>query len=193
MKLSAVLTFLLVWCIAGAQSEESIRQDYKAKRAFAQAAAAREAARRAQEDVDDLKAQLAKLENAAREAKSRPAPQADGTERTSISPGAMAIVAQLQEADRLERQRAQIAAEIRQREAQIEKEPIDLITQSKDRALAAYPILANSGSMERLALEGYIARARLDPRYESVFANPKWPELITAEFAALYKLNATGR
>jgi hypothetical protein len=81
---------------------------------------------------------------------------------------------------------------VRNREQAVVHNVQQQVTASKDRAVADYAELATEGSMHRLALDAYVARAIEDPKRAATFADPNWPEKLTAEFAAQYGLKKKG-
>lgn len=81
---------------------------------------------------------------------------------------------------------------LRQKETSQVRSLEQQITSSRDRALAQYPDLQAADSMARLALDGYVQNALADPKRATFFADPTWPEKITAEFASKHGLRKTG-
>jgi hypothetical protein len=59
---------------------------------------------------------------------------------------------------------------------------------SFERLLGNYPELQTEGSLHRLALDAYVARAINDPKRAHEFADPAWPEKLGAEFATQHAL-----
>jgi hypothetical protein len=54
---------------------------------------------------------------------------------------------------------------------------------SRDAVLDRFPVLKNTDSVERKALDAFIVEKQHDPDYAVIFQSPKWPELIAQEFA----------
>jgi hypothetical protein len=61
------------------------------------------------------------------------------------------------------------------------------VQETRTKALAQYPVLANTNSMERMALDAYTARAKA--QRPELFNNPAWPQVIVSEFVQLHKIN----
>lgn len=63
-----------------------------------------------------------------------------------------------------------------------------LVESSFERAFAFYPVFADPEGMQRLALDAYVQRVLTDPTRRPEFADPKWPEKLTKEFAVKMKI-----
>jgi len=61
------------------------------------------------------------------------------------------------------------------------------VQETRTMALAQYPVLANTNSMARMALDAFTARAKA--QRPELFSNPAWPQVIVTEFVQLHKLN----
>ena len=65
-----------------------------------------------------------------------------------------------------------------------------LVESSLERALVSFPVFADPDGMQRLALDAYMQRALKDPTRLAAFADPNWPEKLTQEFAIKMKIAA---
>ena len=60
--------------------------------------------------------------------------------------------------------------------------------ESRDRALARFPVLQNAESVERKLFDNFVKEKQEDPDYASVFDSPKWVELMANEFSQEHDL-----
>lgn len=57
---------------------------------------------------------------------------------------------------------------------------------SQERALTQFPVLGDPTSPHYLALQGYIGNLQRNPANAAFFKDPRWPELIAADYAEKY-------
>jgi hypothetical protein len=62
--------------------------------------------------------------------------------------------------------------------------------ESRDRALARFPVLQNAESVERKLFDNFVKEKQEDPDYASVFDSPKWVELMANEFSQEHDLSS---
>jgi hypothetical protein len=67
------------------------------------------------------------------------------------------------------------------------------VSESANRVYEQFPELADVDGANRLAFEGHIQRASLDPEKAKVFQHPDWPERLVKDFAAKTGLKAKGK
>lgn len=63
---------------------------------------------------------------------------------------------------------------------------------SRDQVIATYPELQAEGSLHRLALDAYVAKALADPKRAPEFKDPTWPAKLGEEFAQAHGLKKPG-
>jgi len=87
----------------------------------------------------------------------------------------------------LEIQRIETRAEIqRDREkAEFETTQRQKSSESRDKAVSAYPELGDRNSLYRKEFDNFIQIASSNPDYSPIFQSPKWPEMMAREFAQM--------
>lgn len=78
------------------------------------------------------------------------------------------------------------ANHVKQQEEAVQNGFKQQVQASRAKAFEAYPVLANTDSMERLALDAFTKRAR--EQRPDFFRDVNWPQKLVAEFAQLHGL-----
>jgi len=87
----------------------------------------------------------------------------------------------------LEIQRIETRAEIQQdrEKAEFETTQRQKSSESRDKAVSAYPELGDNNSLYRKEFDNFIQTASSNPDYSPIFQSPKWPEMMAREFAQM--------
>ena len=129
--------------------------------------------------LDKLNSEVAALEKEAKEA----ADDLDTVKAFELQQQIMnKRIEALREENELQRQ--QERAEASQYEEYRQK-----TIESRDRALARFPVLQDKESVERKLFDNFVKEKQADHDYASVFDSPKWVELMANEFSQAHDLS----